>query len=158
MRSLSEIRESPNYDRLRNSVEAKACTKDCVIVGILFAVFTLIMALPTNNAATQVLSWLAYLFLIFPFFLYAVYKLVEIFLHIDSYAFTEVVFDHPRLGYRGSMSFAVTLDDRQGRKLELETGPIFSHGSPNFEEYVNQKVLVGYNDKTERVVVIKKIS
>lgn len=157
MRSLSEIRESPNYERLKHSVEAKACGKDCLAMGIMLLIFTLLLCIPGSDAADVFILWLLYLFGILPLFLYTLYKLLEIFLHIDCYSFTEVVLDQPRQGYKGAMYFTVILRDRQGRELEMDTRQIFSRGNPNFEDYVNQRALIGYNDKTERVVVVKKL-
>lgn len=160
MNFLSKIRESPNYDRLRHSVEVRSCARDCLIFGIITAVYSLIVTLPTRrygDSGDIAFLWLIYLLVFIPFFLYTVYKLVEVFLYIDCYSFTEVVLDRPRLGYRGAMGFAVTVRDRQGRELEVDTRKIFGQGNPIFEEYANQRALIGYNDKTERVVVVKKL-
>lgn len=160
MRALSEIRESPNYERLKNSVEVRSCGRDCLIFGIITAVYSLIVTLPVKRyggSGDTAVLWMLYLLVILPFFLYMIYKLVEVFLYINYYTFTEVVLDRPRQGYKGAMYFTVILRDRQGRELEADTRQIFSRGNPNFEDYVNQRALIGYNDKTERVVVVKKL-
>ena len=153
---LSKVRESPNYERLRISVEATACKKDCLVTGILAFFFTLFLCIP-NDDADVIILWLLYLLGILPLFLYFLYKLVEIFLYINCYSFTETVLDCPRQGYKGAMYFTVTLRDRQGREVKVDTRHIFSQGTPNFEEYANQRALIGYNDKTEQVVVVKKL-
>lgn len=160
MRTLSQIRESPNYERLKNSVEVKSCVRDCLIFGIIVAIYTLLITIPIQShggTGDIAVLWLIYLLVFIPLFLYMVYKLVEVFLYIDCYSFTEVVLDRPRLGYRGAMGFTVTVRDRQGRELEADTRQIFSRSNPNFEDYVNQRALIGYNNKTERVVVVKKL-
>ena len=156
MRALSEIRESPNYEQLKTSVEAKSCAQECLVSIFFLIVFAIPLFIGENTSKTFML-WLMELFGFLPLFLYTLYKLIEIFLWIDCYSFTEVVLDRPQQGYKGAMYFTVILRDRQGRELEVDTRQIFSRSSPSFEDYVNQRALIGYNDKTERVVVVKKL-
>ena len=154
---LSKIRESPNYERLKKSVEVKACVRDLLIFGALLIFFALLIAAPAADNRSNAGIWAILLFVLVPCVLYFSYKLIEIFLYIDCYSFTEVVLDRPRQGYRGVMYFTVTIRDRHGRELEVDTRHIFSQGNPNFEEYVNQRALIGYNDQTERVVVVQQL-
>lgn len=157
MRSAMDIREHPNFDRLKNSVEAKAVKKDIIMIGSFLLFYTLLLCIPSRDTRDKIILWLIYFFGLIPFFLYQIYHFAEMFFHIDRYTFTEVTLDHPKQGYRGAMAFAVTLQSRSGQKIEEETSYIFSRGEPNFEDYVNRKALIGYNDKTQRVVVIKKL-
>jgi hypothetical protein len=39
----------------------------------------------------------------------------------------------------------------------VDTANMFSSGEPMLEDYVNQKVLIGYNEETELVAVIQKL-
>ena len=46
---------------------------------------------------------------------------------------------------------------RQGRPIVANTRKMFSNlFSPTFEEYNNLKVLVGYNERTGRVIIVRK--
>lgn len=157
MRSLSEIRESPNFERLIHSVEMKAAKKDALISGIILAIFVLLIFIPDTDSGDKGFLWLALLFGLLPLLVHTLYRLAEIFFHINSYTFTEAMLDHPRQGLRGVMAFTVTLRDGRGREFQTDTSFIFCRGEPNFEDYVNQKALIGYNSETNRVVVIKRL-
>ena len=156
MRSFSEIRQSPNYQRLKNSVEFKAERRSTLVVGIFCLILILLMAAAAGSRSTA-RSAIGFVVL-FPCFLYQLYRLVRIFFHMDSYTYTEAVLDQPRQGYKGSMYFQVRLRDRSGREFCANTNSIFSGSEPCFDDYVNQKALIGYNNHTELVVVIKKLS
>lgn len=157
MVSFREIREHPNFQRIKDSVEFRSGGKDLLVVGILLALMTIVLLIPSRITGSTIIYWILYFFFIIPYFLYTAYRLLELFLHIDCYSFTEAVLDRPRQGYRGAMYFTVTLRDRSGREFEADTNHIFSKGTPNFEEHMNQKVLIGYNEETERVAVIKRL-
>ena len=157
MVSFREIREHPNFQRIKGSVEFLSGRKDLLVAGILLALMTVLLLIPNRTTGSTMIYWLLYFFFMIPFFLYTAYRLLELFLHIDCYSFTEAALDRPRQGYRGVMYFTVTLRDRSGREFEADTGQIFSRGNPNFEEYVNQKALIAYNEKTERVAVIRRL-
>lgn len=156
MRSLSEIKESPHYQRLKNSVEFKAERRSTWIVGIFCLILMLLMAAAAGSSRGMARSVIGFVVML-PCFLYQLYRLVRIFFHMDSYTYTEVLLDQPKQGYKGSMYFQVRLRDRSGREFETDTNAIFSRSEPCFEDYVNQKALVGYNNTTELVVVIKKL-
>lgn len=158
MRSFSEIKESPNFQRLKNSVEFKAEWLSSLIVGIFCLILILLMftvgSLNSANTARAVIGTI----IMIPCLLYQLYRLVRIFFHMDSYTYTEAVLDRPKQGYKGSMYFTVRIRDRSGREFDADTHSIFSRSEPCFEDYVNQKVLIGYNNVTGLVVVIKKLS
>ena len=157
MRSFSEIKESPNFQRLKNSVEFKAEWLSSLIVGIFCLILILLMftvgSLNSANTARAVIGTI----IMIPCLLYQLYRLVRIFFHMDSYTYTEAVLDRPKQGYKGSMYFAVRIRDRSGREFDADTHSIFSRSEPCFEDYVNQKVLIGYNNVTGLVVVIQKL-
>ena len=157
MRSFSEIKESPNFQRLKNSVEFKAEWRSTWIVGVfclilIFLMFT-VGSLHSANTARSVIGTI----IMIPCLLYQLYRLVRIFFHIDSYTYTEAVLDRPKQGYKGSMYFTVRVRNRFGKEIDVDTNRIFSRAEPNFEDYLNQKVLIGYNNVTGLVVVIKKL-
>ena len=65
--------------------------------------------------------------------------------------------DKPHAGYKGGVYFTVTVTDRRGNRRQVDTANMFSSGEPMLEDYVNQKVLIGYNEETELVAVIQKL-
>ena len=157
MRSFSEIKESPNFQRLKNSVEFKAEWLSSLIVGIFCLILILLMftvgSLNSANTARAVIGTI----IMIPCLLYQLYRLVRIFFHMDSYTYTEAVLDRPKQGYKGSMYFTVRIRDRSGREFDADTHSIFSRSEPCFEDYVSQRVLIGYNNVTGLVVVIQKL-
>jgi hypothetical protein len=157
MRSFSEIRESPNYQRLKNSVEFKAEWRSTWIVGVFCLILILLMfTVGSLNSADTARAVIGTIIMI-PCLLYQVYRLVRIFFHMDSFTYTEAVLDRPKQGYKGSMYFTVRVRNRFGKEIDVDTNNIFNRNEPCFEDYVNQKVLIGYNNVTGLVVVIKKL-
>ena len=158
MRSFSEIKESPNFQRLKNSVEFKAEWRSTWIVGVFCLILILLMfTVGSLNSADTARAVIGTIIMI-PCLLYQVYRLVRIFFHMESFTYTEAVLDRPKQGYKGSMYFTVRIRDRSGREFDANTNNIFNRNEPCFEDYVNQKVLIGYNNDTGLVVVIKKLS
>ena len=157
MRSFSEIKESPHYQRLKNSVEFKAEWRSSLIVGIFYLILLLLMfTVGSLNSAGTARAVIGAIIMI-PCLLYQLYRLVRIFFHMESFTYTEAILDRPKQGYKGSMYFTVRIRDRSGREFDADTHSIFSRSEPCFEDYVNQKVLIGYNNDTELVVVIQKL-
>lgn len=160
MGSLRQVKESPNYGRLKNSVELRSAKKDLLFVVIFFLVMTLflMLALSADSMRPRTMSFvLVYFFVFLPLLVYALYRVVILFVHIEQYVFSEAVLDQPHQSGRYGMYFTVTLRDRYGREFQADTRAIFSTGEPNFEDYLNQRVLIGYNEKTECVAVIQKL-
>ena len=167
MNPIQKMKNSPHYLRLKESVEYRFDRKQFVIVASLFGglfVLLLLMLLPltgqTDRSDSAITMGLAFLgFLYCPLILYQAYRWLEIFLHIDSYIFREVVLDRPHTAGRYGMYFTVTFLDRHGKPLKRDTAKMFfSQSEPCFEDYNNQKVLIGYNEETDRVVVIKRLA
>ena len=157
MHWLQKIKESPNYDRIRNSVEFKAQRRHALFVWIATAALLLLVGLTgVDGSAKNVMSFVVLILLAVPYSLYYVYRVGVLFWKIDRWAFSETILDRPHLGYKSSAWFTVTVRDRSGRELEKETSHIFSTtAEPIFEEYVNQRVLIAYHDETDTVAVIK---
>ena len=154
MRSISEIRESPNFQRLKNSVEFKSKLRTTLIIGCFFVILWLIILSAQEITIIEILFILISSGLI----IYQLYRAFRIFSHIDSYTYTEALLDRPHLGNRGTRYFTVRIRDCFGREFDANTNNIFNRNEPCFEDYIDQKVLIGYNNDTELVVVIKKLS
>lgn len=158
MRSFSEIKESPNFQRLKNSIEFKAEWRSTWIVCVFCLFLMLLMFAVGSRSEADTARAVIATIIIIPCFLYQLYRLVRIFFRMDSYTYTEAVLDRPRQGYKGSMYFTVRVRNRSGQEFDADTNAIFNRMEPCFEDYVNQRVLIGYNNVTELVVVIQKLS
>lgn len=165
--TLAELREHPNFSRLKKSVEFAHLKKETLILGGFLGVWSLFMILALlvsdldaviNGAkgAKLVVSLMLWFFMLVGFAGYYGFRFVELFSHLDRYTFSEALMDKPHQGYKGSMYFTVQVMDRSGNLRSKDTRAIFSQGEPNFEDYLNKKVLVGYNDESDIVVVIGK--
>lgn len=166
MNPMQKLKDSPHYLRLKESVEYRYDKKQFIIMAAIFGglyAFLLLMFLPLAGdpgyGAVITIIWLVLPTLFYlPILLYFAYRWLEIFLHIDSYIFCEVLLNQPHVQGRGGVKFTVTFTDRHGKQLKRDTSTIFSsHYEPYLEEYNNKKVLIGYNEETDRVVVIKRL-
>lgn len=165
MSRIQKIKDSPHYLRLKESVEYRYDKKQFIIIAALFGglfVFMLLMLLPVmieepDSGAAGAGIFVMALFLL-PLILYLLYHWLEIFLYIDSYVFREVVLDRPQVAGRGGVKYTVSFTDRHGKQLTRETSRLFtSQTEPYLEDYNNKIVLIGYNEETDRVVVIKRL-
>lgn len=163
---MNKIKDSPHYSRLKESVEYRYARKQFLIALLCFGLGALILILPISlvvdaNDPSDAFAFAGFAFtgiVYLCFIAYFTYRWLEIFLHIDSYIFCEVVLDQPHVEGRGGVKFTVTFTDRHGKHLKRDTGTMFSsHYEPYLEDYNNQKVLIGYNEETDRVVVIKRL-
>ena len=157
MHWLSQIKESPNYERIKKSLEFRAQRRDALTVWIFTAVMLLIFgAFGTGSSARGVIGFVMVILLMIPYSLYYVYRLAVLFWKIDHWVFSEALLDKPHLGGKGGAWFTVTLRDRSGREIVKDTPHIFGNVSdPVFEECVNKRALVGYNSETDTVAVIQ---
>ena len=161
---LQKIKDSPNYPRLKNSVQYRFERKQfLVIAGILGAAYLLgLMASldlirfePGRDGGIAILVMMSVMVL--PMVAYFAYRWLRLFLHIDAWRFSEAVLDKPHAGYKGGVYFTVEITDRRGNKKQVDTANMFSSAEPMLEDYVNQKILIGYNGETELVAVIQKL-
>lgn len=166
MKRLSEIKESPHYSRLKNSVQYRHDRKQFLIMSAIFGglfLFFMAMLLPLRghggrSDASLTTGILVLFFIYLPFLLYLAYQWLEIFLYIDSYIFCNVRLDQPHIAGRFGMYFTVEFTDRHGNLLHRDTGKMFSsNAEPYLEDYNNKTVLIGYNEKTDRVVLIQRL-
>ena len=156
---LQKIKDSPNYDRIRNSVEFKAQRRHALFVWIVTAVLLLLTALTgVGKSPKSTVAFLMTAFFMIPYSLYYVYRVGVLYWKMERWAFSETTLDRPDLGYKSAAWFTVTVRDRSGRELEKETSHIFGTASdPVFEDYVNCRVLIGYHDESDTVAVICKL-
>ena len=92
-----------------------------------------------------------------PVILWCLIRWLGIFIKPDAYVFFTAVLDQPTLGYKRGVYYTIKGTDRQGRPIVANTRKMFSNlFSPTFEEYNNLKVLVGYNERTGRVIIVRK--
>jgi len=162
MKSIRGIRESPHYEKLKNSLERRVARNNAVTNGIITAVCLLLITIPAvmaNDPAVYVLAFLPILMIMVPMVLFYVGRMVLIYQSIERYIFCEAVLDQPHGGFgRDCMYFTVTLRDRSGREFKADTNGIFyTRGimNPLLEDCINKKALIAYNEETERVVVVK---
>lgn len=164
MERLRKIMEHPNFQRIKESVEFKCLKKEALLMlGILGVLLLLVLLLvcsvgSTNLRPKSAMQLFMLIMVLIGAFCYYTYRFWELFGHIDRYTFSNALLNEPHQGYKGSMFFTVEVRNRQGKMIKKDTRNIFSKGEPNFEDYLNQQVLVGYNDKTDIVVVIKKLT
>ena len=155
MNALHRIKESPHYPRLRKSVQFSYDRRHFLIIAICFAVLVLpflaLAAAGNEGTAGMAVLWLLVLVGITLFYLY---RWLEIFLYIDHYSFCTAQLLNPHT-YRAVVSYTITITDRHGNTFQRDTSRMFSsQQAPYLEEYNGRKVLIGYNEKTDRVVVI----
>ena len=156
MHGLSQIKESPHYERIKNSLEFRAQRRSALVVWICTAIMLLIYgAIGSGGTARGVAGFVMVILFMIPYSLYYVYRLTVLFWKIDHWVFSEAVLDKPHLGGKGGAWFTVTIRDRSGREIVKETSHIFGNVSePVFEECVNKRALMGYNSETDTVAVI----
>lgn len=160
MLRLREIKEHRHYETIKNSVEHRHDRRTAIFVAAATAVILSLAFLAFNHTlkAKSMVSVLMGLFVMIPYCLYCIYRAVIPFFYMDDYSFTEILLDKPHHRGKGAMYFTVTLRDRMGREFAADTHAIFGqYQNPVFEDYINQKALIAYNEKTETVLVIKKI-
>ena len=158
---LQKIKDSPNYPRLKNSVQYRYERKQFLIIAIVLGALYLFMLLPILDLILSepgreggIAALLLMSFITLPLIAWFAYRWLRLFLHIDDWSFSEAVLDKPHAGYKGGVYFTVTVTDRRGNRRQVDTANMFSSGEPMLEDYVNQKVLIGYNEETELVAVI----
>ena len=163
MLSPAQIKASPHYQTLKNSVEVRQAKKYALLYGLMTLFCGFLVWIPASLKEDPG----AYGFLVVlmvlglsPFWLFYLLRIVLIYQGIDGYLFREGVLDHPHGGMmRDTIYFTVEIPDRKGKPIQVETNSIFSSRGTSeltLENYVNQKVLLAYHPETERVVVIGK--
>lgn len=161
---LQKIKDSPNYPRLKNSAQYRFDRRQFLLVAGILGAAVLIVFFSTLDLlrfdkgvgafwTLNLCMLLAYL----PIIALVAYHWLRLFLHIDGWHFSEAVLDQPHAGYKGGVYFTVEITDRLGNRKRVETDRIFTSAEPRVEDYVNHRVLIGYNEETNLVAVIQKL-
>ena len=96
---------------------------------------------------------------ILPILIFCAWRTFRTFQHPESYIFCTAALSNPMGGrLRDTIKFRVVLEDADGYKFVADTHSIFSTHKDftglGFEDYVNRKATIAYNEETENVVVI----
>lgn len=166
MNPMQKIKDSPHYLHLKESVENRYARKRFFSVLVFCSSIVLLVLLilqthrdhPDKINPNSIYS-LAFMCLVCSvFILYEAYRWLGIFRHIESYTFCQAQLMHPHEGSRFGVKFTVQFKNRHGEWLRRDTRFMFSsRRKPYLEEYNNHTVLIGYNEETDRVVVIKRV-
>ncbi|MBR4972393.1 MAG: hypothetical protein IKY59_05425 [Oscillospiraceae bacterium] len=162
MNFLQKIKASPNYLLLKNSAQYRYEKRQfliisaCLGLALLLLLWSIGMLMQTESPSVVIMVFYA-LFLL-GIILYFAYRWLGIFLYIDRYQFFEAKLDQPHVMGRGGVKFTVQWQDRYGNRKSKDTAPMFSsHYEPYLEEYNNQMARIGYNEKTDRLVLIGRV-
>ena len=151
---LQKIKDSPNYPRIKNSVELKAQRRNALLVWIVTAVLLLLTALTgVGKSPKSTVAFLMTAFFMIPYSLYYVYRVGVLFWKIERWAFSETTLDRPHLGYKSSAWFTVTVRDRSGRELEktsVDLSELVRRIVIGFEQKLNEKKIEVELDIPER--------
>ena len=141
---------------LRHSADVQFYIGNMIVMGAMVAIFTLLAAVCAISTGDTVF-WLVTLpsFLIgLPVLAWDIFNVCCIFKNVEDYRFFEATLTHAQSTWGRRMYFIVNVEGR-----ELETRAIFhAYGllGPQFNEYSNATALIGYNNKTEEVVITER--
>lgn len=138
--------------RIWDSVEMHHYRVMLLVITVAFS----IMFFPYLRRYTQgaVITTLVFL----PFLVFYIWRVVKIFHSPEEYVFTQCKLEkfHFSVFWRTAY-FDIRLEIPEVGVVRDETAAIFvAHGlgAPLIEDYVNREILVGYNRRTGRIVVI----
>ena len=165
MLSPAQIKASPYYGILKESIEVRHAKKYALVYGLLTLVCGFLMWTPLalkEDPGTYGFLVALVILGMSPLWLFYLLRIALIYQGIDGYLFREGILDHPHGGMmRDTIYFTVEIPDRQGNLIQVDTNSIFSSRSEaelSLESYVNQKVQLAYHPETERVVVIGMVA
>lgn len=151
-------------EEIRNSVEIRYNKNQALfflIVDIFISVLSFILLAPSIGFTSTIFPIALFNLIFLPFIAFYVYRIVHINKNYHNYLFQEVLFNEPHTSFNRSMFFTIKVKDENGKIIKKDTRAIFQSAyaiiTPTFDDYVNKKVLVGYNPKFDEVVVIRII-
>lgn len=109
------------------------------------------------------LSFMFLIIIIFPFVVFYIYKCIYLLKNYNKYIYIEVDLNKPRsCEYKRSrMYFEIEIPRLGESNLKKETASIFSTSSdlfaPYFDDYVNKKITIGYQEDNDYVIVIGNV-
>lgn len=164
---MSKIKKSPHYPLLRQSLEYRHCRKNYFVsltFAILFTAPTFFILLLGGNQSgddLQIFFFLLVSLASVGYSIFCAYSWLQIFLHMDDYTFftatlLKPIVTHSR--YHHSVRYSLTFPNMDGTIITRETASMFhNYADPCLEDYNGKQVMVGYNEVTDRLVVIKPL-
>lgn len=156
--SKSEIQE-----KLKNSLDMVNVHFWLICAGIIVLIEGVMVLLFTPRYHYGPSRWLPFGIMAaisaVPILIFCLWRTVQIFRKPESYHFCKTTLSNPKGGrIRDTIRFTVLLEDADGNKFVTTTHSIFhthrSFAGLGFEDYVNLKITVAYNEETGQVVVI----
>lgn len=157
-----------NREQLRNSLEYAHCQRSLrlSLVGlILLAVPTFLLLIFTKGKpggdSSMAVCFIGSLVIVGLCF-YNLHRLRQIFSHMEDYQIFTVTLTKPVVyhnRYSSSVSYEVTFPGPDGKYITRETARMFrNYDHPRIQDFNGHQVLVGYNETTDRFIVIGKVS
>lgn len=151
-------KKKENRQILWGSLEMAVVRRDLIIYAVIWIIFALIYGVRIKGEVQTVMMVVIALIML-PFIGFNLWRAIQIFRQADQYIFCRCKLSSPHQRYwsRGMMYFTVIVEDETLGCIPVETHAIFSsYGimEPLLETYINSTVTIGYNPKTEMVVVV----
>lgn len=139
----------------------------CIFISIILIISIIVAIagsdLPKKNKMEIIFGYIGFgeltLMLLFGgVLIYYVYRYFRLFKNIEKYEIYEVKLDKPNTSYnyRNSVYYTVSFMTNSGRRVTMDTNPVFSTFSSysSLDEYNNKIVKVAYNEETYTLVVL----
>lgn len=167
MNRIQKIKDSPHYSQLRQSLEYHHCRKQFIVSSIICGVIVvptvvlLCMGVDGSGAGANMAMTLLLSMFFVGCWIYTAYRWLEIFLHMDDYVFFPAVLTKPIVShsrYTASVRYSLTFPNMDGQIITRETSSMFhNYNDPCLQDYNGKEVLIGYNEATDRLVVIGRV-
>ena len=153
---MAPLKDSPNYENIIKSLDFRYGRRQALLMVITSAVLFLVDRMKYPDPEEMRRFLILWAVIMAPVTLWCLIRWLDIFIKPDAYVFFTAKLDQPNLGYKRGVYYTINGTDRQGRPIVANTRKMFSNlFSPTFEEYNNLKVLVGYNERTGRVIIVR---
>ena len=154
---MARLKDSPNYENIVKSLDFRYGCRETLIMVITSAALFLVARMKYPDPEEMRRFLILWAVIMAPVTLWCLIRWLGIFIKPDAYVFFTTKLDQPNLGYKRGVYYTINGIDRQGRPFVANTRKMFSNlFPPTFEEYNNLKVLVGYNERTGRVIIVRK--
>ena len=151
------LKDSPNYENIVKSLDFRFGRRQVLVMIVAALLGILISMLKYPDPEEKRIFMIVAAAIFGPAILWYLIRWLDIFIKPDHYIFFTAVLDQPNLGYKRGIYYTIHGIDREGRPIVANTRKIFGTlFAPTFEEYNNLKVLVGYNERTGRTIVVRK--
>ena len=155
---MRRVKDSPNYDNIVKSLDFRFGRRQTLVFISYFVVFMLYSRFRYSPGSMELrIYWIVCSVFLGPAIIWSLIRWLGIFIRLDSYVFFKTRLDQPNLGFKYGIYYTVHGMDAQGRFIQANTRRMFSNLlPPTFEEYNNLPVLAGYNQRTGRVIIVRK--